>query len=481
MEVNTALPNKFASYTHKALPLGLVFFMALLYSSTLSELANRWVKWDESLSHGIAIIAFFLYSLFKSSPLSTTQDGLGAKLFALTGLVTVSIIWFTTKITNIYVLEQLSLLGILVFVFATSFGFQTTRQHIILLLLPVFAIPVWDQLNNTLVNWSAFVVGELVRLMAMPAVIDGNSIFIPDGEIVIADGCSGLRYFTISLAIAYLISYLNNYSVKKLALMLLVAAAIGLITNWLRIFLLVLIGYETKMQSSLMSDHEYFGWLLFAIIAFPAIYFAPVVKNTAPKKTTIQVSLLWVTLAIVGLAVGPTLSLALNHEPKTSRIESQLQHNFRPTLESRMPLRIKIEGADKTENAVDDDQIYMQINHFQRKTASEKLVPYASRLFNHDTWSLQSEKQISIGQLNMKVQTFRNKHSGEYIAQGQWFKIAGVTTANYRIAKLLQIPAIIGDMNSFAIYTTQAVCTQATCSAEIERLLNRSKSIAQQN
>ena len=55
----------------------------------------------------------------------------------------------------------------------------------------------------------------MVRVIAIPAVIDGNSIFVPDGEIVIADGCSGLRYFTISLAIAYLISLSEWLFIKK--------------------------------------------------------------------------------------------------------------------------------------------------------------------------------------------------------------------------------------------------------------------------
>lgn len=479
MEVNTNHTTKLEFFALKALPVALIALMSLLYSTTLGDLATRWMKWDENLSHGFVIVAIFIFFLFKAAPVSFTQDKLPIRIISLLGLAALSIFWYATKITNIYILEQLSLLGIIVFLFAAAFGICTAREHFILLLLPVFAIPIWDQLNNTLVNWSAFVVGELVRLMAMPAVIDGNSIFIPDGEIVIADGCSGLRYFTISLAIAYLISYLNNYSIKKLALMLLVAATIGLITNWLRIFLLVIIGYETKMQSSLMSEHEYFGWFLFALIAFPAIYFAPVVKNTIKKTPVMGYSPGWIALSAIALSIGPALSFALNHEPEAYTIEAQLNHEYRPTLESRMPIRVKVSGSDKIENAVTDDQIYIQINHFQRKNASDKLVPYAPRLFDHEVWSLQSERESSIGKLNLKTQILRNKRSGKFVAQNQWFEIAGVTAASYPVAKLLQIPAIMRNMNSFTIYTTQTVCADATCTEEINRLITRSKSLTQ--
>ena len=261
--------------------------------------------------------------------------------------------------------------------------------------------------------------------------------------------------------------------------MLLVAATIGLITNWLRIFLLVIIGYETKMQSSLMNEHEYFGWFLFALIAFPAIYFAPVVKSTIKKTPVLGYSPSWIALSAIALSTGPALSLALNHEPEASIIETQLNHEYRPTLESRMPIHVTLSGSDKVENAVDEDQIYIQINHFQRKNASDKLVPYAPRLFDHEVWSLQSQRETSIGKLNMKTQILRNKRSGKFVAQNQWFEIAGVTTARYPVAKLLQIPAIIRNMNSFTIYTTQMVCKDATCTDEINRLAARSESLTQ--
>ena len=97
------------------------------------------------------------------------------------------------------------------------------------------------------------------------AIVILNSIFIPFGQIVIADGCSGLRYFEIALALAYIIALLNNYSERKLLPALIIAAALGLLANWIRIFILVLIGYESKMESSLMANHEYFGWFVFLL------------------------------------------------------------------------------------------------------------------------------------------------------------------------------------------------------------------------
>src|SRR5690606_14047274 len=121
-----------------------------------------------------------------------------------------------------------------------------------------------------------------VKLSRLTALIDGNNIFLPSGTIFIADGCSGLRYLIISLLIGYIMALMNHYRFMQSIGVLVIAVALGLVANWLRIYLLVLIGYLTDMQSSLMRDHETFGWIIFAMIMVPTVYFAPVVRRQLP-------------------------------------------------------------------------------------------------------------------------------------------------------------------------------------------------------
>src|SRR5690606_34589281 len=159
---------------------------------------------------------------------------------------------------------------------------------------------------------------EMVRAIKMPAIIDGNSIYIPFGHILIADGCSGLRYFVIALAIGYIISYLNRYNEKRLLVVLAAAAAIGLLANWIRIFILILVGYQSEMQSSLMGDHEMFGWILFGLLCLPAIYFAPVVKSTAePIAVASSAKVKW-AIPLVALALGPLSLSFTNPQPQAT-------------------------------------------------------------------------------------------------------------------------------------------------------------------
>ena len=185
------LPHNSSPVRHwflKLVPAALVILTALLYFETTKALYVRWIKWDESLSHGLIIIGLFFYFLFSSSPLEVRKEPLLLRCFSLLALGLSSAIWYLSNLINLYIIEQLSLLAIVICLLVAVFGIQVLQQHFKLLLLPIFAIPVWDQLTDPLVNLSGMIVGEMVRLIKLPAVIDSNNIFIPYGEIVIADG-----------------------------------------------------------------------------------------------------------------------------------------------------------------------------------------------------------------------------------------------------------------------------------------------------
>lgn len=480
MEVNNNHHLKPQGLYLKLLPVFLVVLISLLHQETVQSLFIRWIKWDESLSHGLIIIGLFFYFLFSIAPIRVQKQPKGLQIFFLVALGTSSIIWYLANLINLQIIEQLSLLPLIICTFVCVFGTHILRQEIILLLLPIYAIPIWDQLVNPLVNISGFMVGKMVQQINIAAVIDNNSIFIPYGEIIIADGCSGLRYLTISLAIAYIISYLNGYSIKKTLIALGIATLIGLLSNWIRIFILVIVGYESQMQSSLMSDHEYFGWGLFALIVFPAIYFAPVVKPVT-RISTQENNSPSIIVPLLVLCVGPALAYFFHITPSASTIPDKIPHEYTPILAKKMPISVEAGTPTKIETAIDGNQVFVQINHYQRKDSDEKLVPYIARLYDNISWSIIEAHSNKADAPPLKIQIFRNKHNGIIIAQAQWFDVAGMTTSNYSVAKLLQIPAIIGGHNNFSMYTLQSICASPSCASEKDHIMNLGEILTNSN
>lgn len=465
--------NKKNNLTH-LLPLALLAIFILLFNYSFQGLFERWTKWDEGLSHGLLVNAVFIYLLFKSLPWAPTPNSTPVQLFLCTSLALLSVAWLVFRLANIYILEQLSLLALLIGLYSCSYGWKTVLRYRLLLLLPIFTIPVWEQLTDILVNLSGYVVGLMVQQINIPASIQGNSIFIPYGHIVIADGCSGLRYFEIALALAFIIGLLNNYNEKNLIPTLIVAAALGLFANWLRIFILVIVGYRTQMQSPLMANHEYFGWFLFALMSFPAIYFAPVIKKVAQPNISAESLKPQALLPLCILAIGPLISLFISSLPSKTEFASIINHN--PVIQ--MPVRITAPENAYIERTQLANGVYIEVAQYQRLKAQDKLVPYIARLYSNEEW-LADSARIQLTNHKASITQYRHKTTSATVLELQWFDVNGHQTGSLAKAKLLQIPAMVAGGNNFKIISLQARCDISDCSQAQALLIDSASQLSQ--
>ncbi|MFT5756267.1 MAG: exosortase A [Alteromonadaceae bacterium] len=132
----------------------------------------------------------------------------------------------------------------------------------------IFILPFWGVLVPLLQNLSVIAVTYIMSFTGIPTYVEAQTITIPAGVFEIAGGCSGLRYLLVSLAISSMFIFLYINNMKKAAIFFIVSILGALITNWIRITLLIIIGEYTDMQSSLMADHNMFGWYLYIPFMF---------------------------------------------------------------------------------------------------------------------------------------------------------------------------------------------------------------------
>lgn len=478
MEIASS-PQKTMAAVSRYLPTLIAGLWIILFGVTFFDLWQRWIRWDGALAHGIPVIALFLALLWRTGQWQRQHWFNPALEITLSGiaLLGTSLLWFLAYAVNIQIIEQLLLLPALIFAYAMVFGWKTVFRHRILLLFPIFAIPVWGSFNGLLLNGASLVVGELVRLFEMPALIQGNSIYIPYGHILIADGCSGLRYFVIALTLAYLIGYLNGYREPKLLLTLLIAAILGLITNWIRIFVLIVIGYHSRMESSLMADHEMFGWILFGAICLPAIYLAPVHRydnarsHTGDRPKAISWALVSASIGV--MLIGPLSGLLLSwsFEATASTIAPDSQSSQRVA----MPARVAAPEGGDTETERLREGLFIRKDVYHRNYLDEKLVPYLPRLYDHEVWLMVTDEVQSVGRHSVRYQVLTEKAGSNRVAQLQWFSVGGHITASRVEAKLLQIPATLRGKNAFSILTLQARCRDNDCERAYRLLLEQAE------
>lgn len=182
-----------------------------------------------------------------------------------------------------------------------------------------FALPVWDGINPLLQSLTANVNLWLTRMAGIPVKLDEWVIQIPAGSFEIAGGCSGLHIFTVALAIAALHGEIDRSDLRTRLLLLGTAGALGLLTNWVRVFVVILAGHLTDMQHFLIKvDHYYFGWFLFMLALW--IYFR--ISSRIPRRGDVKRAatarpavasrsrvIAAVTLTAAALSIGPAWSL----------------------------------------------------------------------------------------------------------------------------------------------------------------------------
>jgi exosortase len=272
MEANTYSAKAF-SFTPFTAFIAFCVAMLALYLDSLKPLMRQWAQSDESLGHApllFLVICGWLWTCrHRFNQLAHAPPWAGA---ALVGVA--SMAWLLVSMGDIELLEQLLLVPMILSLAVLTAGWRAMLTLVVPVSMMLFCLPLFDGINDQLVDLSSWAVGGMLQLTPVTSFMSGNAIALPAGSVVIADGCSGLRYLVIGLATANLAASMNRLRLVDHFLLNLIAAAAMIAVNWIRIFSIVIVAYVTDMQSPLVSDHESFGWVLFGIGLLPVVLYA---------------------------------------------------------------------------------------------------------------------------------------------------------------------------------------------------------------
>ncbi len=188
------------------------------------------------------------------------------------------------------------------------------RDCAIRLLWPVglicFALPPWGLLDRPLQWLTVQIVNQAVGIAGIPAFVQDNFFQLPSGTFEIALGCSGLNYLITALSLFsyYGLMYLGTW--KKRFQLLSVAVAVAIVSNWIRVFALIVVGYATDMRHYLIQvEHHYFGWVLFALLMWPVLRLARALEDPESGAALPAAAIPTVSAAVLPAAVLAALVL----------------------------------------------------------------------------------------------------------------------------------------------------------------------------
>lgn len=245
---------------------------AALFWPTTQSLIEHWRSvGDRTYVHGFPTAAVFGWLLWRLLPDLRRLRVVGNP-GAMVGVVVLSVLWLITYRAGIQILHQALLPAIGWLAVYAALGKEVAKRSAFAFGFLYVAVPIWSLGNGILQSMTVLAVRVLLRLTGVPAYFAGDIVHVPAGVFHIAGGCSGLHFFIVAVAIAALYGELRRDTLRVRALSLLLAASLAMIGNWIRVYVIILVGHLTDMQHAFIkSGHYSFGWLVFA--AMIAVFF----------------------------------------------------------------------------------------------------------------------------------------------------------------------------------------------------------------
>lgn len=249
-----------------ALPL-LVLVMALvltLYRETALAMVTIWYR-SETFTHGFVVLPIVLWLVWrKRAQLATMTPR--ANPYMLVPLAGLALLWLLGDLVAVNSVTQLAMVAMLVLSVPTVLGISIAAEIAFPLAFMFFAVPIGEFVMPQLMDWTAEFTILALRASGIPVFREGLNFVIPSGHWSVVEACSGVRYLIASLTVGTLYAYLNYRSAGRRLLFIVVAILVPVVANWMRAYMIVMLGHISGNTIAVGVDHLIYGWVFFGIV-----------------------------------------------------------------------------------------------------------------------------------------------------------------------------------------------------------------------
>jgi exosortase A len=249
-----------------ALPLVALALLWILawYASTGRTMVETWAR-SQTFTHGFIVVPIVLWLVWRKREELASMSPAPA-WWALAGLALAGGAWLMGELAAVNAVSQFALTSILVFAVIALLGAAVARVLAFPLAFLFFAVPVGEFITPQLMTWTADFVVAALRLSGIPVYREGLLFVIPSGSWSVVEACSGLRYLVASLMVGTLFAYLTYRSLTRRLIFVACAFLVPIAANWLRAYLIVMLGHLTDNQLAAGVDHLIYGWIFFGVV-----------------------------------------------------------------------------------------------------------------------------------------------------------------------------------------------------------------------
>ena len=249
-----------------ALPVYIVLLACVvgLYFDTARSIVALWIR-SETFTHGFLVPPIVLWLVWRQRQ-TIVQIAPKPSVWAWPLIAGAAFAWLLGDLVAVNALRQLAFVSLIILLVPAVFGWTVTRSIAFPLVFLFFAVPFGEFAMPQLMEWTADFTVLALRLTGIPVFREGLQFVIPSGNWSVVEACSGVRYLIASVTVGTLFAYLNYQSTSRRVLFIVVSLLVPIVANWMRAYLIVLLGHLSGNKLAAGVDHLIYGWVFFGVV-----------------------------------------------------------------------------------------------------------------------------------------------------------------------------------------------------------------------
>lgn len=494
-----------------ALPALVVTLLAILalYRETAMAMVEIWAR-SETFTHGFLVPPITLWLIWRirnDVALLTPRPN----AWALLALVGAGFVWLLGELATVGALSQFALTTMLVLSVPAVLGLQVARRIVFPLAFLYFAVPFGEFAMPQLMEWTAKVTVLGLRFSGIPVYREGLQFVIPSGNWSVIEACSGVRYLIASLTVGTLFAYLSYRSLKRRLIFIGVSFVVPVIANWVRAYMIVMLGHLSNNKLAAGVDHLIYGWLFFGVVITAMFWIGArwredelppprELSSGASAGLGANLSPPIVALAVIVLAgIWPLGQWQIERSvpPQATRLEPLGPiAGWSASPETFADWSPRFENASdtlQTTFASEGRMVGLYLGYYRNQDASHKMVGSNNVLVTStdSKWAKvgNGARQIALDRQSISIRTAELRYAdASRMAVWQWYWVNGhLTASDFKAKAYTALSRLAGQGDDSAVIVVyapkeQAVDSEAALEAfvhaaapEIESVLSRTR------
>jgi exosortase A len=434
-----------------------------LYRETIWSMVSTWMQ-SETFTHGFIVAPIAVWLMWGQRH-KVAAVGVAPTVWPVWIVGLAGVAWLLGTLAVVQVVPQFALVVMIQATIIAMFGVTASRHLLFPIAFLFFAVPFGEFMMPRMMVWTAEFTVAALKLSGIPVYQEGLYFVIPSGAWSVEQACSGIRYLIASVMIGCLYVHLFYRSTVRRVAFLLASLIVPIIANWMRAYLIVMIGHLSGNRLAVGVDHLIYGWMFFGFVMLLLFWIGarwredfdeeakPASSPRANSRSTRDPVLSRIVMvAVVVLAIGsawrPAYSLIVGATPSTFPVLAKVkpQAGWLPEIQPFAPWKPDYVSS-RTETvqyfSKGSAKVGLYIAYYAGQEQESKLISSTNRLVPDmgKAWIVKESGSTAVdfGQTQLPVLSNLVGTLNRNLAVWHWYWVDGRWTSNDYVTKLLLV------------------------------------------